>query len=164
MFLPVCMFSPPGLFGPAFFGADIQPLGPKWTMVPENPESDKFYMGYSIEKRCMAKEIPSYEVRAQKRQVWVLAKWMQSVFFFFFDQRGVWKRELIRFSLSLFLSPFLSLSFGNSYFTDKNFPYSADIFERASKELDIEFIGAVRSFFSFSPSFFLRLEKLTWSE
>ncbi|CDZ97719.1 hypothetical protein [Phaffia rhodozyma] len=95
------------LFGPAFFERQIQPLGPKWTLVPEKPDSRRQYLGYSIEKHCMARKVPSYKIRSKKRQVWVLAKWIH-------------------------------------FFTDDSFPYSKDIFVRAAKELDVEFIGAWR--------------------
>ena len=41
-------------------------------------------------------------------------------------------------------SPF-SFPFSNRYFTSDKFPYSRDIFAKASKALDVEFVGAVRS-------------------
>ncbi|KAL7413686.1 hypothetical protein BDY24DRAFT_415266 [Mrakia frigida] len=91
------------LFGMAFFGAEFNPLGPAWSIVPEGRTTDRTYVGYSIEHQCMAMPIPKY--KEKKRQVWVLAK-------------------------------------HHRYFTSERFPYSHDIFEKASKELNIEFVGA----------------------
>ncbi|KAL7413685.1 hypothetical protein BDY24DRAFT_389296 [Mrakia frigida] len=91
------------LFGLTFWGDVVNPLGPAWSLVPEGRETDRTYLGYTIEHQCMAMEVPKYEDK--RRQVWILGK-------------------------------------HHSYFTSEHFPYSRDIFAKASKALDVEFVGA----------------------
>lgn len=59
---------------------------------------------------------------------------------------GSRKADQVRLSSYLLPSPEADSSrFGSrSYFTSDHFPYSKDIFVKASKALDVEFVGAVR--------------------
>lgn len=86
-------------------------------------------------------QVPKY--KEKKRQVWVLAKHHRFV-------------SRTRRSSSLLVDAHSFPS--RRYFTSDRFPYSKDIFEKASKELDIEFVGAVSLP---SPSFPLVLRNLT---
>ena len=61
------------LFSPGFFGwSNDTPFGREWSLVPEDYGHGETYLGYSIEKECMKKEIKPHADKPRK--VWIMAK------------------------------------------------------------------------------------------
>ncbi|KAJ7249496.1 hypothetical protein B0H12DRAFT_1019592 [Mycena haematopus] len=69
-----------------FWASTVHPLGPKWTLSPEDYEINN-YLGYSIEAQCH--KYPFVPHSQRKRQVYILAKFLK----FFAPPETAWKPE-----------------------------------------------------------------------
>ncbi|KAK7024998.1 hypothetical protein R3P38DRAFT_2401543, partial [Favolaschia claudopus] len=71
-------------------GADINPLGPKWTLSPEDYHASTTYLGYSIEPQCAKHPFIPFSQRTSK-QVYILAKFLK---FFHPASSPAWSSEI----------------------------------------------------------------------